>query len=463
MTDPSNPKAPKNSRKKPAREPATIDLKATVIDDGGQQDKAWDDVKPEETILPEPDMRAEDTVGSQEATLDSGTNADSIEPGASAEERLPQSEEPSQEPGTVPPGPSPAPERRASSTALIGSGLLGGLIGAGLVYGLQVWQRPTSTQEDQRLAQLEQRVNALGQSRPQSVDLSAIEGRLQALESARGPLDQRLQEIQGAADRAAARAEEAFNRPLPQPPAPQNETALNDLSQRLSALENEVRANAQNAANASNAVQDLDRRLAGQDQRLAEQDQRLAALSQQVTESSKSAEAAGQTGTRVVLAERLDNALRSGAPFADVLEGLRKTGAAPEKLKALEPFAAQGAPTASAMLDSFEPLEAQILRDQRAASGDWSDRLLRMMDKVVTVRPVNGPGATGVSATLARIRQALAQGDMGGAAAAWASLPEPARRISEEWGRQITALAGAQQASREISDESLATLNRSTQ
>lgn len=456
MTDPSNPKAPKNSRKKPAREPATIDLKATVIDDGGQQDKAWDDVRPEETILPEPDVLAEDTVGSPEATLDSGTNADSIEPGASAEERPPQSEEPSQESGAVPPGPPPAPERRTSSTALIGSGLLGGLIGAGLVYGLQVWQRPTSAQEDQRLAQLEQRVNALGQSRPQSVDLSAIEGRLQALESARGPLDQRLQEIQGAADRAAARAEEAFNRPLPQPPAPQNEAALNDLSQRLSALENEVRTNAQNAANASNAVQGLDRRI-------GEQDQRLAALSQQVTQSSKSAEAAGQTGTRVVLAERLNDALRSGTPFADVLEGLKKTGADPERLKALEPFADKGAPTASVMLDSFEPLEAQILRDERAASGEWSDRLLRMMDKVVTVRPVNEPGATGVSATLARIRQALAQGDMGGAAAAWASLPEPARRISEEWGRQITALAGAQQASREISDESLATLNRSTQ
>ncbi|KLK92064.1 hypothetical protein AA309_16740 [Microvirga vignae] len=460
MTDSSDPKAPKKARKKSAREPATIDLKATVIDDGAQQDKAWDDVKPEETVLPEPDVRAEDTVGSPEATLDSGTNADSIEPSASAEELPPQSEEPSQEPsqepGVVPPGPPSAPERRTSTAALIGSSLLGGLVGAGLVYGLQVWQRPTSAQEDQRLAQLEQRVNALGQSRPQSVDLSAVEGRLQALESARGPLDQRLQEIQGAADRAAARAEEAFNRPLPEPPAPQNEAALNDLSQRLSALGNEVRTNAQNAANASNAVQGLDRRL-------AEHDQRLAALSQQVAQSSKSAEAAGQTGTRVVLAERLDNALRSGMPFADVLEGLKKTGTDPEKLKALESFADKGAPTAAAMLDSFEPLEAQILRDQRAASGEWSDRLLRMMDKVVTVRPVNEPGATGVPATLARIRQALAEGDMGGAAAAWASLPEPARRISEEWGRQMTALAGAQQASREISEESLATLNRSTQ
>jgi hypothetical protein len=463
VTDSSDPKAPKNSRRKSSREPATIDLKATVVDEGGQQDKAWDAVKPEETIMPEAGAPAEDTVGAPEATLDSGLNADSIESGTASDGLPPRSDEPA----SAPPDPAPVPGRRTSAAALIGSGLLGGLLGAGLVYGLERLQRAPSDQDDQRLTQLEQRVTALRQSQPgtQNVDLAPIEERLRALESARGSLDQRLQEIQDAANRAAARAEEAFNRPLPEPAAPpqQNEAALAGLSGRLSAvenavrtLENEVRAGARSTADASNAVQDLGRRL-------GEQEQRVAALSQQVTENSRSVEETGQTGTRVVLTERLNDALLSGAPYADVLEGLRRTGADAERLKALEPFAEKGAPTASAMLGSFEPLEAQILRDQRAASGEWSDRVLRMLDKVVTVRPVNEPDATGVPGTLARIRQALASGDMGGAAAAWASLPEPARRISEEWGRQATALAGAQQASRDLSAEALAALNRSTQ
>ncbi len=468
MTDSSDPKAPKNSRKKSSREPATIDLKATVLDDGAAQDKAWDAVKPEETIVPEAETKAEDTIGASEATLDSGMDTDSIESSAASDELPPQTEEPPRAAGpSVPPTAPPPPERRSSAAALVGSGLLGGLVGAGLVYGLQTWQQPASTQDDQRLAQLEQRVSALGQQPRQpnapSVDLSPIEQRLQALEAARGSLDQRLQEIQDAANGAAARAEEALNRPQPQPQAPQDEAALNDLStavndvsNRLSALENEVRTNAQNATQAASGVQGLE-------SRLGEQDQRLAALSQQITENSKSVEEAGQTGTRVVLTERLSDALRSGAPFADVLEALRKNGAEPERLKALEPFAEKGAPTASAMLASFEPLEAQILRDQRVASDEWSDRVLRMLDKVVTVRPVNEPDATGVPGTVARIRQALDQGDMEGAAAAWASLPEPSRRISEEWGRQVTALAGAQQASRALSADALAALNRSTQ
>jgi hypothetical protein len=475
VTDSSDPKAQKSSRKKHAREPATIDLKATVLDDGAKeadatkndaqenaQDNAWQNVRPEETIITEPETvtaaAPEDMMASSEVSLDSGAGTDSIAPEAAESETASRDDRFE----TVPPQ-APPPERRSSAAGLIGSGVLGGLVGAGLVYGLQVWQQPMTVQDDQRIAQLEQRVSALGQGggNGQPVDLQPIEGRLQALESARGPIDQRIQQVQGLAENAAARAEEALNRPQAEPaPAPQNDAALTDLSNRLAALENQLRTEVQNAAGAVSSVQGSVQSL---DQRVGEQDQRLAALSQQVTENSRGVENASQTSVRVVLSERLGDALRSGTPYADLLDALRKNGASAERLAALEPFAQSGAPTANDLLNRYEPLEAAILRDERAASGDWSDRLLRMMDKVVTVRPVNEPGATGVPSTLARIRQSLAQGDMGGAAAAWNSLPEPARRMSEEWGKQVTALAGAQQASRELSAESLAALNRSTQ
>lgn len=464
MTDSSDPKAPKSSRKKHTREPATIDLKATVLDNGAKeadvtkddaqenlQDNPWQNVRPEETIITEPEA-----VASPEVSLDSGAGTDSIPPEAAESETASRDDRFE----TLPPQ-APVPERRNFAAALIGSGVLGGLIGAGLVYGLQVWQQPTTVQDDPRLAQLEQRVSALGQGggNGQPVNLQPIEGRLQALESARGPIDQRIQQIQGIAEGAASRAEEALNRPQAAP-APQNDAAVTDLSNRLAALENQLRTEAQNAAGAVSSVQGNVQSL---DQRVGEQDQRLAALSQQVTENSKGVENASQSSVRVVLSERLGDALRSGTPYADLLDALKKNGASAERLAALEPFAQNGAPTATDLLNRYEPLEAAILRDERSASGEWSDRLLRMMDKVVTVRPVNEPGATGVPAALARIRQTLAQGDMGGAAAAWNSLPEPARRMSEEWGRQVTALAGAQQASRELSAESLAALNRSTQ
>jgi hypothetical protein len=550
VTDSSDPRRPKSSRKKPSREPATIDLKATVIDDGvapapgpgpetqdtlgndtpGNDAPGYDtvgqdalaeaptqetipagetaDMKPDETIASGSEPPAEDLVASPEASLDSGIGTDTLPIGASVEEPgegigrqdTISSDSSFQEPSAsrtrediVPP---PAQERRGSAGALIGSGLLGGLVGAGLLYGLQAWQG-SPAQDDPRFAQLEQRVNALGRQpapsgQPQA-GTQALEGRLQALETARGELDQQLQAIQGTAQQAASQAQEALNRPPPEvpQPAPQNEAALTDLSNRLSALEEQVRANAQNATNAANVTQELDRRIADLDRRFADQDrrfgeaerrfseterrfadsdrrfteqeQRLATLSQQAAENTRNAEAAGQTGTKVVLAGRLDDALKSGAPYAEVLDGVKKAGADAGRVAPLEPFAQQGAPTAAELAQGFEPVETTILRESRGPAEGWTDRLLRMADRVVTVKPVNEPGSTGVPALVVRIRQALERGDVVEAAAAWDALPEPSRRVSEDWGRQVRAVAEAHKAAQAISTDALATLNRTTQ
>lgn len=525
MTDSSEPKAPRSSRKKPSREPATIDLKATVVDAGAQPVGAAEEPKPEDTapeavqeILretlqepspadsPEPpettieagSPAAEEVVASPQGTIDSAMGTDSLS-AVSSEEPLAQ-DSPTPEPSAagLPPRDEPyrpaAPERRTSPAALLGAGLLGGLIGAGALYGLQTWQQGVASTDDQRLAQLEQRVGALGQPNAQQGNLQAIDGRIRALEAARAPIDQRLQALQATAERAASQAGEALNRPQPAA-APQNAPALDDLGGRVAALENQARTAGEGAARATQALEqrlggldqrlgDLDRRLAEQDQRAAErerrlteqqqalaerdrrageQDQRLAALSRQVTEANRGAETASQAGIRVILSERLTESLRSGAPLGGVLEGLKKAGADPARLAPLEPFAQKGAPTAAQLAQSFKPLQQAILREDRSAAGDWTDRLLRMADRVVTVRPVNEPGATGVPSLVTRIEQALERGNVVDAAAAWDALPEPARRLSEEWGRQVKAVAQAAQASQAVAATALETLNRSTQ
>jgi hypothetical protein len=537
VTDSSDPRRPKSSRKKPSREPATIDLKATVIDpgtvhagpEGSAQEPPGEDVRaaevasadtlpaagPEETIASGSEPPAEAVVASPEASLDSGSGTDTLPSDAFVNDPAGQDTLSSgtsfQEASTSGMGgdtvpPPPPPERRSSAGALLGSGLLGGLVGAGLLYGLQSWQGTPARQDDPRIVQLEQRVNALRQQpaapgQPQG-NTQALEGRLQALEAARGEIDQRFQALQESARQAASQAQEALNRPVPEaPPAqasPQNEAAITDLSNRLATLEEQVRSNAQNATNAANATQELDRRMADLDRRFGEreqrfteadrrfteldrqlaetnrrfadtdrrageQEQRLAALSQQVTENTRNAETASQIGTRVVLAGRLNDALQSGTPYADVLDGVKKAGTDPARLAPLEPFAQQGAPTAAELAQSFEPVETAILRESRGPAEGWTDRILRMADRVVTVRPVEGQDATGVAAPVARIRQALERGDVAAAAAAWDALPEPSRRLSDEWGRQVKAVAGAHQAVQGLSADALANLNRTTQ
>lgn len=547
VTDSSDPRRSKSSRKKPSREPATIDLKAFVIDDGsvradpeaaaqetvGQETLGQDTVGEEtrapdaatdtlsgaqadETIASGSEPPAEDVVASPEASLDSGSGTDTLPSEASLEQMAGQEtsssgssfHEPSGSEKRADSVPPPVPERRSSAGALIGSGLLGGLVGAGLVYGLQAWRDTAPVQNDPRIAQLEQRVNALRQQpaapggQPQGGDASALEGRLQALEAARGELDQRLQAIQDTAQQATSQAQEALNRPAPdaaQPQAsPQTEAALADLSNRLGALDEQVRANAQNATNATNVTQELDRRIADldrrfgereqrfqetdrrladldrqlaesnrrfteADRRFGEQEQRLAAVSEQAAENTRNVTTASQTGTRVVLAGRLNEALQGGTPYAEVLDGVRKAGAEPARVAPLEPFAQGGAPTPAELAQSFEPVETAILRESRGPAEGWTDRILRMADKVVTVRPVNEPGGSGVPASVTRIRQALERGDVVEAAAAWDALPEPARRVSDEWGQRVKAVAEAHRAAQAISTDALATLNRTTQ
>lgn len=589
MTDSFDPKASKSSRKKHKREPATIDLKATVVHDApppeekrpqqassqetssqetssqetSSQEAASQDVPSWETpsqqtslerTIDQPAPVAEDAAAQPTATLDSGADADSVEGPASTKESVDMApaaeipgqdvpaqetamrEEPSQDTlaaqdtrmgaqdtlpgdrdtptGTTPPRVEPAP--RSNAGAMIGSGLLGGLIGAGLLYGVQQWQgAPTGS--DPRIAQLEQRVGALAQQRatPSPGQPAAangqLEGRLAALESTVGGVDQRIQAAQSAAEQAAARAQEALNRPAPEAP-PQNEAALAQLSERVARADEQIQANAQQlqqaragleqvqqvqsglqqaqsaiqqmqgtiqqvqtdlqqvrtdvqqaAAQARQAVEgrasEVDRRLSEQDRRTGEQEQRLADLSRQVTQA---AAATTRPAIRVILAERLGSALRNGAPYTDVLSALRNAEADPAGLQALEPFAEQGAPTAAELAQDFRPLGDRILQQERPADASWSDRLLRMADKVVTVRPVDAPDKAGVTGLVGQIEQALTRGDVAAAVSAWEALPEPARRLSEEWGQQAKARAQADAAAQAIVSDAVAALNTRT-
>ena len=86
-----------------------------------------------------------------------------------------------------------------------------------------------------------------------------------------------------------------------------------------------------------------------------------------------------------------------------------------------------------------------------------------MADKVVKIRPVDEPGATDVTSLVARIEQALERGNVQEAVSPWESLPEPARRLSEEWAAQAKARAAADAAARAVADEAIEALYRPAQ
>jgi hypothetical protein len=350
-------------------------------------------------------------------------------------------------------------------------------------------------------------------------DLRALEGRLAGIEGAQTNLSQMVQATQALAQRSAARAEEAANRPPAA--AVQNEAALGDLSNRVNALETQLREGVQAA---SAGTQALERRLAEQEQRLAaatqplerrlneveqrlatatqpleqrlgqleqrlatatqpleqrlgqleqrlatvteplerrlaEQEQRLSGVAQQVAQGGSDVTRAG---TRLVLVDRLGDALREGAPYTEALGALRGVTPEPAKLAPLEPFAQSGAPTAAALAQSFRPIAERLRRESRPDAEDWSERLLRMADKVVSVRAVNEPAEAGVPGAVARIEDALARGSFADAAAAYEALPEPARQASAEWGQRLRQRAAAEAAARTVTADAVAALDQAT-
>jgi hypothetical protein len=260
--------------------------------------------------------------------------------------------------------------------------------------------------------------------------MQALAARIQALEAAKATSDQRLAAAQSAAERA-------LNRPATAPDT-QDHAAIAELNQRLSTMEGELQSNQRADATAREAigtqVEDLSKRI------------------------SQGSDNATKAAVRIVLAQRLGESLRLGTPYAETLEALRANGTDAARLSSLEPFAQKGAPTAAALARTFQPLGAAILRDDRAVAGSFTDRLLRMADRVVTVRPLDEPGSTDVASLVARIEQALERGNVQEAVSTWETLPEPARRLSDEWAARAKARAAADAGARAVADDAIAAL-----
>ena len=513
MPDPSDPNRRRSRRTGPSRVPPTIDLEATEVASAAERESADRNLQgkaaPEATAsASRPAETANVDAGGGETGRSAATEGSASEPDPEGRQPLaPASDDPraaaadvargaaevkrdsldiaSSATGTHAKTASEAqpdqPRRKAPTGALAAAGLIGGLVGAGLLYGLERW-RDTKVEPDPRLSQIEQQLGAL----TRGGDGRALEPRLRTLETAQSEVSRRVEAAQALAERSAARAEEAANRPAALASgSPQDNTALSDLSSRVGSLEAQLRQDLQSAGG---AMQALERRLAAQDQRLAaateplerrlseleqrlgtatqplerrfgELEQRLAGLTRQVAEGGSDATRAG---TRVVLAERLQDALREGAPYADVLAGLRRFTPDPGNLAPLEAYAEGGAPSAAALAQGFRPIGERLRREARQGAEDWTDRLLRMADKVVTVRAVNEPGETGVSATVARIEDALARGSFSDAAAAFESLPDAARQASAAWGEQLKQRAQAESAARTVAADAVAALNQAT-
>ena len=339
---------------------------------------------------------------------------------------------------------------------------------------------PRLAEQDRRLGEIGNRLGGIETSaRERAQELSSALG---GLRDSVGRLEQSAQSLQGVVQ------------PLPE--AVQNlerrlgeqdgrlaelsraiETAggrLDALGQQLQAQDGRLGALGQQLQGQDGRLAEIGQRLGAQDGRVAEigqqaraQDERLAALQGGLqSQDARLTDLARQFADRdpapvlrVVAADRVAGALREGAPYGPALDALRRLGADPAPLQALEPFAGSGAPTAAALANEFKPLGERMIREGRPAPASFTDRLWRMADEVVTVRPVGEATGTDVESLIARIEAALRRGAITEAASAFDALPETARAPAEAFGRKLRERAAAETAASQVSAGALSALS----
>lgn len=316
-----------------------------------------------------------------------------------------------------PVAPASAPAERIAPArmpwfALAVAGLAGGVVGAGLVFMGLNQDAPTVTIE--QVVELRNRIDAV-QTSAAATDRKAVSAAEAAAKAG--------SDVQGVASRIAGLAN-----------APATDTSA-------------LAAQAQRAEAAVAAL----------GQRLDQVSGRVGAVETQA-KSTASLSPEATAAARIVLAERVQRALAAGRPFAGEVPALTKLGVAPAEVSALTAVASSGAPTREALLAGFRKYGAMFQREVMPASESWTDKLIGLTSRIVTVRPVGDNGSNDPATLPVRLEGAIAAGDMVRAAALWGQLPEPARRASADFGTDLQKRAAADAAIAKIAQDAVAAL-----
>ncbi|CAN7227872.1 uroporphyrinogen-III synthase [Bosea sp. LjRoot237] len=320
------------------------------------------------------------------------------------------------------PPPVPEHQRRYSLPTVALAGLAGGVIGAGLVLlGLRL----SGPDDGAQLAELAKRVETLqaqSAALPNRAALDAVDRKAAAAAESAAKASSEAQA------NAARLAELAKAAPVAGAAIP---AGLNEKLDRADST----------AAAARDAAATLGQRLAG-----------VEAAARSAAQPSKQAVAAA----RVVLAERIRDAIGSGRPFQPDLAALGDIPA--EQRAALSAVASTGATTRDQLLTQFKSHHALFVRETSPTANSWEDKLLGLASRIVTIRPVGESGSNDPATLPIRLEAALAQNEVVKAAELWTQLPEPARRGSEAFGLALRLRAIAESTINRIAQDAVAAL-----
>lgn len=144
---------------------------------------------------------------------------------------------------------------------------------------------------------------------------------------------------------------------------------------------------------------------------------------------------AREVAARALSVSALKSAVDSGRPYATELAAVKAGLPSDVNLEALEANAQDGVQPTPVLIAKFPAVARKIYQtfSEPDREGDVLDSLLASARSLVAVR---GPGAvdgTGPEAALRRMENAVSDGDLKAAIAAYQDLPEPAKAAGADW------------------------------
>lgn len=317
---------------------------------------------------------------------------------------------------------------------LAATAIAGGLIGLVLAFGLAYWgywpATPAQVDEDAtaaleaRIAELENTMQAQAQSG------GAVSERIEALEAgfeetaaniaslgeaAPQPASDELEQLAQTVSELSGRVD-ALGAPSPDAETGVDETALSQLESQIADIEA-----------AMGRLEEVEAALTDAQDRLADLEERIA---DQADFDALSADRDRLAQLPSALAG-LETAIGSGAPFANELAAVSALLPGFTPGDEGQAIAAQGAPTASALLAQFrELIPALIAARPQGQNADWFDTLLDQAAAALALRPT-GADDSSPAGLIGRTETALEAGDLQAARDLIAAYPADMARIAQ--------------------------------
>ena len=161
---------------------------------------------------------------------------------------------------------------------------------------------------------------------------------------------------------------------------------------------------------------------------------------------SASSAAANKAAAYAVALSQIAEAVGKGRPFAAELKTATSIGGNAEALAPLAAFADTGVPSTEMLASGFDALKPQLIAAmtpkpvEAPAGSGMIDRLMASLGHIVTITKEGDGSSEDPEVPVHKVADALHNGDLAGAIAAFKAMPDAGQRVGAAWFKQASGV-----------------------